>query len=67
MTRYWYFDEAPIRLPHDFQVESTGAVKTGLLTADGREIMRGPEPIGFVHHHDIPEPKPRIRVKAVSA
>lgn len=62
MSEYYY--EAA-KLPHEFQVESREAVKTGLITLDGREIMRGPDPIGFVH---FPLPaKPRIRVRAISA
>lgn len=39
-------------------------VKTGLLDASGREIIRQPNPVGFVT--DFQQAKPVVRVKAGS-
>lgn len=35
-------------LPHGFQVQKRIPKETGLVTSDGKLIIRNPEPIGYV-------------------
>lgn len=53
--------DEPVYLP-SLSVDGGGAVKTGILDAQGQDIYRAGEPVGFVT-----EFKPRVRVKARSA
>jgi hypothetical protein len=50
------FCEDDIRIdPHpgmSVNVHETEPVYTGLLDADGNELVRMPEPIGFIHFED---------------
>ena len=55
------YGDDPVYLP-SLSVNGGGAVKTGILDAQGKDIYRAGESVGFVT-----EFKPRIRVKAGSA
>lgn len=43
----WWESNPAGPLPHP-QVYPSDPVKTGLLTADGKDIYKGPDPIGFL-------------------